>query len=104
VKFLMRAAEDLNSSIDYVLSPSNHEKWGDLLDNWSFTGLTGDLVSNRTDTRFAAWPLHPSGCMMGTLREESSMLEMYLHDIFHNNLDSWPFISHICTTPHASAC
>ena len=59
VKFLKTIAEGLNSSIHYVLPPPNNEEWGDLLDNGSFTGLTGDLVYNRADIGFAAWSLHP---------------------------------------------
>ena len=59
VKFLKTIAECLNSSIHYILPPPNNERWGDLLDNGSFTGLTGDLVHNKADTGFAAWPLHP---------------------------------------------
>jgi hypothetical protein len=59
VKVLKIIAEGLNSSIHYILPPPNNEKWGDLLDNGSFTGLTGDLVHNRADIGFAAWPLHP---------------------------------------------
>jgi hypothetical protein len=59
VKLLQSIAECLNSSIHYILPPRNNENWGDLLDNRSFTGLTGDLVYNRADIGFAAWSLHP---------------------------------------------
>jgi hypothetical protein len=59
LKFLKIIVEGLNSSILYIRPPPNNEKWGDLLDNGSSTGLTGDLVHNRADIGFAAWPLHP---------------------------------------------
>ena len=59
VNFLKTIAESMNSSIYYILPPPKNEKWGDLLDNGSFTGLTGDLVHNRADIGFAAWPLNP---------------------------------------------
>jgi len=59
VNFLKIIAECLNSSIHYILPPPNNEKWGEMLDNGSFTGLTGDLVYNRADIAFAVWPLNP---------------------------------------------
>jgi len=59
VNFLKTIAECLNSSTYYILPPPNNEQWGDLLENGSFTGLTGDLVHNRADIGFAAWSLHP---------------------------------------------
>ena len=59
VNFLKTIVECLNSSIYYILPPPNNEKWGDLLDNGSFTGLTRDLVYSRADIGFAVWPLNP---------------------------------------------
>ena len=59
VNSLKTVVECLNSSIYFILPPPNNEKWGDILDNGSFTGLTGDLVYNRADIGFAAWPLNP---------------------------------------------
>jgi hypothetical protein len=56
---LKSIAESLNSTIHYIPPPRNNEKWGDLLNNGSYTGLTGDLVYNRADIGFAAWSLHP---------------------------------------------
>lgn len=59
VKFLEVIAKGLNSSIHYIVPPPRNEKWGDLLDNGSFTGLIGNLVHNSADIGFAAWSLHP---------------------------------------------
>jgi hypothetical protein len=58
-EFLQVVAEGLNSSLDYLLPPPNNEKWG-TFENGTLTGLIGDLVYNRADIGFAAWPLHPS--------------------------------------------
>ena len=59
LNFLKTIVECLNSSMYYILPPPNNEKWGGMLDNGSFTGLTGDLVYNRADIGFAVWPLNP---------------------------------------------
>lgn len=60
VNSLKSIVEYMNSSIHFIFPPPNNEKWGHLLDNGSYTGLTGDLVYNRADIGFAAWSLHPS--------------------------------------------
>jgi hypothetical protein len=59
LKFLKRVSEDLNTLIVYVLAPLNNEILRNLLDNRSFTGPDGDLVSNIADIGFTAWPFHP---------------------------------------------
>ncbi|KAJ4434763.1 hypothetical protein ANN_23333 [Periplaneta americana] len=59
VQFIQLIAEHLNSSLEFLLPPPNNEKWGTLSEDGTFTGLIGDLVYNRADIGFAAWPLHP---------------------------------------------
>ncbi|PSN52611.1 Ionotropic receptor 198 [Blattella germanica] len=59
VEFLELVAEHLNTTLTYLPPPPNNERWGNLEDDGTFTGLLGDLVYNRADMGFAAWPLHP---------------------------------------------
>ena len=64
VQLLSMVADKLNSSLQYLQPPPNDEKWGTLGDSGEFTGLLGDLIYNRADIGFVAWPLHPNLVMV----------------------------------------
>ncbi|PSN52613.1 Ionotropic receptor 199 [Blattella germanica] len=52
--------EKLNLTLIYRPPPPNDEKWGGLSEDGTVTGLLGELLYNRADVGFAAWPLHQS--------------------------------------------
>lgn len=59
VSYIKLVAEKLNLTLRFRPPPANNEKWGNLTDDGTFTGLLGDVVYDRADIGFAAWPLHP---------------------------------------------
>jgi hypothetical protein len=51
--------EALNLTLKFLPPPNNNEKWGNVTEEGSITGLLGDVLYERADIGFAAWPLHP---------------------------------------------
>jgi hypothetical protein len=60
LRFIKLVAEELKLTLRFLPPPPNNEKWGNLTDEFKFTGLLGDVVYERADIGFGAWPLHPT--------------------------------------------
>jgi hypothetical protein len=59
LRFIKLVAEELNLTLRFLPPPPNNEKWGNLTNELTFTGLLGEVVYERADIGFGAWPLHP---------------------------------------------
>ncbi|PNF42971.1 hypothetical protein B7P43_G11113 [Cryptotermes secundus] len=58
LRFIKLVAEELNLTLRFLPPPPNNEKWGNLTNDLKFTGLLGEVVYERADIGFGAWPLH----------------------------------------------
>ncbi|PSN52610.1 Ionotropic receptor 200 [Blattella germanica] len=56
IKFVVEA---LNLTMKFRPPPPNNGKWGTLLPNSTVTGLLSEVVLEKADIGFGAWPLHP---------------------------------------------
>jgi hypothetical protein len=59
LRFIKLVAEELNLSLRFLPPPPNNEKWGNLTNEFEFTGLLGEVIYQRADIGFGAWPLLP---------------------------------------------
>ena len=58
--YLIKLVTDsLNLNLKFRPPPPNDERWGTLQQDGSLTGLLSDLVYEKSDIAFGAWPLHP---------------------------------------------
>jgi hypothetical protein len=60
LRFIKLVAEKLNLTLRFLPPPPKNEKWGNLTDEFKFTGLLGEVVYERADIGFGAWTLHPT--------------------------------------------
>jgi hypothetical protein len=56
-RFIKLVAEELNLSLRFLPPPPKNEKWGNLTNEFKFTGLLGEVMYERADIGFGAWPL-----------------------------------------------
>jgi hypothetical protein len=57
LRLIQLVAEGLNLRLRFLPPPANNEKWGNLSDEFQYTGLLGHVMYERADFGFGAWPL-----------------------------------------------